>query len=227
MVPFQQRCKQDSTSRMPPRSSNNLRRRAPRREPRRRFILVCEGKNTEPAYFDAVRQLFKDALIEVQIEGAMGVPLTIARKAAQQAEGLRRQARDSYEENDEIWAVFDRDAHPDFDRAIAVCNAAGVNIARSNPCFEIWLILHYCDYNAPLGRHKAQKHFQTLCPMYKARGGKNVDTKPLMNNIEQAEKRAERQLKERSKERAEFGEPSTTVGQLTKSIRTAARRFSR
>lgn len=28
-----------------------LRRRRPVREPKRRFILYCEGRNTEPAYF--------------------------------------------------------------------------------------------------------------------------------------------------------------------------------
>ena len=31
-----------------------LRRRGPLREPKRRFILYCEGRNTEPAYYQAI-----------------------------------------------------------------------------------------------------------------------------------------------------------------------------
>ena len=85
---------------------------------------------------------------------AQGVPDTLATKAAELARKLgllpgRRKAKNSFEENDEVWAVFDRDEHPNFDQAIDRCRRAGVRVARSNPCFELWLILHEKDYDRP------------------------------------------------------------------------------
>ena len=49
-----------------------------------------------------------------------------------------RRSKDSFEENDQVWAVFDRDEHPRFDEAIALCDGHGVLVGRSNPCFELW-----------------------------------------------------------------------------------------
>jgi hypothetical protein len=92
------------------------------------------------------------------IVAGVGVPYTIARRATEQARELGfphgvRKRRDSYEENDEIWTVFDRDAHPQFDEAVKLCEQNRVGVARSNPCFELWLILHEADYDKPDGSH--------------------------------------------------------------------------
>lgn len=206
---------------------NDLRRRGARREPRRKFTLFCEGKNTEPEYFDALRRLCSGALIEIRIEAAAGVPQTIARKAAAEAKALRKARKDSYEEGDEVWAVFDRDEHPNFEDAISICHNANVSIARSNPCFELWLVLHFQDYDSPAGRHKLQKYLKTLCPEYKPKGKKTVNSASMILAIEDAEARAARQLAAREAAGEPFGEPSTTVGKLTSAIRAAARRFVR
>ena len=133
-----------------------LKRRPPAREPRRRFIIVCEGMNTEPAYFEALKSKIDDAMVVIRIEPASGVPMTIAKRTVQitkEERSRRRQrgARDSFEERDEVWAVFDRDEHPDFQAAINLCADHGVKVARSNPCFEVWIILHRADYHRPDG----------------------------------------------------------------------------
>ncbi len=49
---------------------------------------------------------------------------------------------------DACWCVVDVDAHATLDRAIALASSAGVKIAVSNPCFEIWLLWHYADHTA-------------------------------------------------------------------------------
>lgn len=207
------------------RRSESLRRRSARRQPRRRFTLFCEGEKTEPAYFDALQKLYADALIRIHIRPAAGVPMTIARLASEEVAHFKKRKKDSYEENDEIWAVFDRDAHPGFKEAVEQCQRAGVKVARSNPCFELWLILHYCDYNAPAGRHKAQRHLSRVCTSYSHKDGKGIDGTPLMEAIELAEERASRQLQARTNEGDELGEPSTTVGYLTAAVRAAAEEF--
>jgi hypothetical protein len=130
----------------------DLKRRRHRREPRRRFIIYCEGLNTEPAYFAALRRVFRDALIDIATVPAAGVPLTLAKSATDRARELglargSRKAQNLFEKNDQIWAVFDRDVHPHHQEAVALCEGVGVGVGRSNPCFELWLILHEEDFD--------------------------------------------------------------------------------
>ncbi len=65
-----------------------------RREPKRRFILYCEGENTERTYFEAIKRLCTNSLIEVEIVARGDVPYTLAKKlsSAPKMKGLRRTA---------------------------------------------------------------------------------------------------------------------------------------
>ena len=194
-----------------------LKRRRSQREPKRRFILFCEGKNTEPAYFDAVKRACVSALIDVEVVPAVGVPYTIAESAGERArsDGLARNSRrkmNSFEENDQVWAVFDRDQHPRFNDAVALCEQAGVHVARSNPCFELWLILHEQDYDRYETRRDMQKILGRIRPEYARDRGKVPDCNDPVTRVEQAEQRAEAQLARREHSGLPFGNPSTTVG---------------
>jgi RloB-like protein len=209
------------------RRTPDLTRRRHRREPKRLFIIYCEGRNTEPAYFHAFRQHCADALIDVEMIRAAGVPYTLAEAAAGRARdlGLGRRSRkslDSYEERDEVWAVFDRDEHPRYAEAVALCERVGVGVGRSNPCFEVWLILHEADFDRPDDRHGVQAHLRRLRPEYGPADGKMPNCPDLVGRVEQAERRAEAQLTRRESEGNPYGRPSTTVGQLTHAIRDAA-----
>lgn len=203
-----------------------LRRRAARREPKRRFILFCEGKKTEPVYFSAVGRLYSDALVSIEINEAVGVPYTIAEKAVGQAKllGLTKRSRrkkNSFEEADEVWAVFDRDNHPNFDNAVTLCENNGIRIARSNPCFELWLVLHEQEFDRPDSRHAVQEKLEGLRPEYDKDGAKIADCDDLVTRVKEAESRGEVLLRRREEERDAYGNPSTTVGRLTRAIREA------
>lgn len=205
----------------------SLRRRSAAREPKRLFTIVCEGKNTEPDYFRALGAAVRETRVELVIIPAAGVPMTIAERAVVLAReagfgSKRRRKVDLYEENDEIWAVFDRDAHPGYDEAVRLCETNHVGVARSNPCFEVWLILHHTNFDRPDGRHKVQSHLESLCPEYDAAKGKRPDCSRFIDRVGEAEQRAERQLAARSAEGSPFGPPSTTVFLLTRSIGHAA-----
>lgn len=210
------------------RASPNLRRRPYHQEPKRRFILFCEGKNTEPAYFDAINCLYRNSLITVETVGGVGAPYTIAEKAVEQAKELglarsSRRKRDSFEENDQVWAVFDRDEHPRFDEAIVLCERHGVYTGRSNPCFELWLVLHEQEYDKHENHHDMQKVLESLRPEYDKDSGKMPDCEEMLARVEEAEERSERQLQSREQGGNPYGNPSTTVGRLTRAIREAAR----
>jgi len=196
------------------------------REPKRQFVLYCEGKNTEPDYFYALKAVHLAALIEIEPVPAAGVPWTVAEKAIQHLSNIRRRRRNSFEQNDEVWAVFDRDEHSRVYDAMQRCEKAGVGVALSNPCFEVWLILHFIDYNKPDDRHKAQRHLRECCGDYDPKTRKTADFSKFMPHILEAEQRAERLCKSRHEEGMPNGVSSTTVFKLTRAIRIAAQTSS-
>lgn len=208
------------------RRISGLKRTGVRREPKQKFILFCEGKNTERFYFEAIKRLCKSTLIKVEIFGLGFVPYSVAERAVSHAEkeGLLRKSRrrkDLFERNDEVWAVFDRDNHPRFEEAIRLCEENGIKVGRSNPCFEVWLILHLQDYDKLLSSQQVQDFLGKLRPDYNKRGAKVMEFDRIVTQAVNAEQRAEQQLVRREQEGKKFGNPSTTVGRLTCAIRNA------
>ena len=74
------------------RRNKDMKRKTPKlrhskklREPKRRFILFCEGKNTEPQYFKALKRVRSSTLIALEIVPDVGAPMTIAEKAIERA----------------------------------------------------------------------------------------------------------------------------------------------
>ena len=208
------------------RTVSPLGRQKARRAPYRRFTLFCEGQNTESAYFRALQAKFPGTMVDITIVPAAGVPMTIAQKATGQKIASRRK-KDSYEKNDEIWAVFDRDTHPNHTKAVDLCESHGVGVARSDPCFEVWLILHRQEYDKFGSSDDAQRFLQGLCPEYDRRRQKTPDCHRLLGQLTEAEHRAERQLAARAEEGKAFGPPSTTVFHLTRAIAEAAAQSKR
>ena len=185
-------------------------------------MLFCEGSNTEPSYFKALKRTCTSALIGVEIVSAAGVPSTIAEKAVERVRSQRRGGRrNSFEEPDQVWAVFDRDEHPHFKKAVDLCESNGIYVGRSNPCFELWLILHERDHNRYETRHQMQSILGDLRPEYDTRRGKTPDCEEMISRVEDAEQRAEELLRSRREDGNPYGNPSTTVGRLTRAIRTA------
>ncbi|GAB5505160.1 MAG: RloB family protein [Rhizobiaceae bacterium] len=183
--------------------------------------------NTEPAYFEAIRRLYSEALIEIEIASETGVPMTLAKAAKKVADkmglaGTKKRRKDSFEQNDQVWIVFDTDDHPNINEARQLCKANNIGLAHSSPCFEIWLILHIEDFDRPDGRQAVQKHLEKILAGYDRKKGKSCDCQPLVSSLNDAETRAEKQLARRLDEESPNGPPSTTVFKLTREIGEAA-----
>ena len=192
--------------------------------PKSRFVVFCEGQNTEPRYFFAIRRAFEGAVLEVR--PGIGVPLTVASMAVEHLKTngsgrRRRRGRSAFEARDEVWAVFDRDQHPNFDAAVRICEQNGVHIGLSNPCFELWLVLHHQDHNRPESTSGIQSILSKLHPEYDRHRAKTLDFDSLVARVGEAEQRAMRQLDLRAKVGDRYGNPSTRVGSLTLAIRHA------
>jgi RloB-like protein len=205
------------------RGNRYLKRRAPTRLPKRKFVIFSEGKNTEPEYFRAVRRDLLGALVDIEILDAAGVPMTIAEKARARAacSSPRGHRRSSFEKDDQIWAVFDRDEHPNVAEAIQICRSAKIGVAFSDPCFELWLLLHHQNFDRPDDRHQIQVELEKVSPDYDRKGRKSTDCTKLMPEVEAAEVRAEKQLERRREEADPPIRPFTTVFELTREMRAA------
>ena len=127
--------------RQPHRSG--LKRRVATREPKRTFLVLCEGKRTEPDYLEALKVLKEVkvvAEVDVRIDPTYAgyAPLALVQAAVN--------AKQGNDELDEVWRLFDVEApdpHPKLDQACALAHANEIRTAISNPCFEIWLVLHF------------------------------------------------------------------------------------
>ncbi|MER5659654.1 RloB family protein [Streptomyces mirabilis] len=51
----------------------------------------------------------------------------------------------------QVWCLFDRDQHRDIPTAFTRASRAGVKVAYSRPCFELWRLLHYRNYTSTFG----------------------------------------------------------------------------
>ena len=203
------------------RIGRGFRRRQSSRQPKAKIVIFSEGQNTEPQYFRGLKAHFSYSLVEVEIYPAQGVPLTLVEAASTKFSELTKTAKksgDSFDQNFEVWAVFDVDQHPNLNEAKAIAKAKKVKVACSNPCFEIWLVYHFEDFNRPIHRHELQSHAETLIPSYKQNAGKSVAFADLADKIEHAIEKAKVGLKNRSSEGKPDGNPSTNVYELVKSI---------
>lgn len=127
------------------------RSRAKGSRPGSSILIVTEGVNTEPTYFEFIRRLFSSSTVELVAHGAgRGDPKSLTDAALEVRKQRQRRARkrelsiNELEDFDEIWIVFDTDVLDGAKRSngIAYAKSMGVRIAYSEPCFEYWLLLH-------------------------------------------------------------------------------------
>lgn len=126
------------------RLRKDLRRSRPRREPYDRVLVVCEGSRTEKQYFLDLAHKF-GLSANVEVSGAGRDPLALVHQAIKHQQPERAQR----EKFDQVYCVFDRDQHHHFDSASEQARSRGFKLARSWPCFEFWLLLHFSYSRKP------------------------------------------------------------------------------
>ena len=115
-----------------------------------RILIVCEGKQTEPNYFNKFRERLL-ALKKNRTEDIVIDILPAKHPAAKHVFDDARQKKESITPRySEVWCVFDKDKNIDdlYNQLIAKrAKEESIHIAYSNPCFELWFLLHfdYCD----------------------------------------------------------------------------------
>ncbi|MGH8931342.1 MAG: RloB family protein [Egibacteraceae bacterium] len=129
------------------RRENVSRRSLAHREPKVRILIVCGGLRTEPDYFNELKKHLRNPAVTVRVKARGRAP-----------ENLVQYACSSHvagaDEFDQVWCVVDVDEFP-LDKTTRDAAQRDIRLAVSNPCFELWLLLHRCDWHKPLVDAKA------------------------------------------------------------------------
>lgn len=140
---------------------SSLKRRFNTRYERVRILLICEGKKTEPNYFDELREEYSHPWIKMRHASSHYTdPLNLVSFAKDVfLNGSIKGSGDKITALafDEVYILFDRDDHQSYAKALREADKIAQDpdlrndfnkrisfkALPSNPCFELWLVLHY------------------------------------------------------------------------------------
>jgi hypothetical protein len=178
------------------------------REVKQRFLIVCEGKKTEPYYFKS----FRVPKAVMAIEGAAGDPTRLVNSAYKLA---------NEDEYDQVWCVFDRDegawTAQNFNNALQNAKTYGFHVAYSNECFELWYILHFEFLNTGLPRSDYEDKLSELLGT-KYRKNDSTIYQQLLAKQQIAIKYARKLIESYNSIDPERNNPSTTVHLLVEAL---------
>ena len=111
------------------------------------IVIATEGSKTEPRYFEALAiddryrnpRVHVEVLSRVEDDAGSSAPNHIL-------DQLTRYEKDNdLVEGDELWIVIDKDKWEDsmLGEITRLVKQKQYRFADSNPCFELWLLLHY------------------------------------------------------------------------------------
>jgi hypothetical protein len=171
----------------------------------RTIVVFTEGSLSEPDYVNGLRRLPHirgNVALRVEIHPEHRVPLTLVRMAVERS-------RDP--EVDECWCIFDVEwpkNHPNLAAAVALAQDNGVRLAISNPCFELWLILHHQDHT----RFDHTAIVESLSRSLDGRAGKSVDATRYLPLRKEAAHRARLLAKRHEREGTRFPNDNPSSG---------------
>lgn len=140
--------KPSGTKKLAAKGRKIAKRRVRTRNPRPRFLIICEGAKTEPNYFRAFR-------VNADVRGEGMNTVSLVEKTKEISELAKKQGA----EYTDVWIVFDSDDFPKehFNSAIRKAQQNGFNAAYSNEAFELWYVLHFQYLDNAITRKQYQE----------------------------------------------------------------------
>ena len=149
------------------------------RDPLSTLYIVCEGKKTEPLYFENYRTRVNNVKIRTvtcSSKDAIGIVDFAIRKI--------ERGDFSIEGKDEVICVFDCDENEDVDLVKAFKNAREnkIKMCLSNPFFELWFLLHYEYDDQQFTKEKLESRLEKHIPNYVKNKDYYGELLPMMDN---------------------------------------------
>jgi hypothetical protein len=205
-------------------SARNRQRRQARRpafrDPKPTILVVSEGEVTEPEYILGLQSACRNPRVTIEVAKEHGVPKTLVEIAKQYKEDAKARAGHEKDDNlayDSVWCVFDIDDHPAVGEAKEMARDNGIQLAISNPCIELWLLLHFSENPGMQDRATMKKKLRKHMPKY----NKHVDyTTYYATGYPQAVTRAKKMDQEAVDAHEPHRNPTTGIYELTELIRS-------
>ena len=206
------------------RQRKQLERKLGRRASHDRILIVSEGSKTEPNYFQEIRAAHRlhTANVVVQPSNLGTEPMQVVQYAEKLFKNGDRHRQIQPRAFEKVYAVFDRDDHHTYFDALQWAEKLNRTLHNDNkqpvcfkaiasvPSFELWLLLHYEDIQAPIHRDEVMRRLKRHIPDYaKGAGGVFAKTRDLLATATQ---RAQA-LGDKPSD-YDDGEPYTAVGEL-------------
>ena len=146
------------------------------------------------------------------------------RRLVEEARQARRSEPDAGDQRTDYWCVFDVEApkqHHGLNDAFQMARDNGIGVAISNPCFELWLILHYAEHSRWISNQKAR----SIRHEHDGSTGKQLDSSAYMQRREAAVRRARRLAEAHESAERNFPQdnPSSSVYLLLDAVEQSSR----
>lgn len=144
------------------KKSRHVERRQGNRQPKKSILIVCEGEETEPNYFNAFRKAGRLVTVSIKVVG--GKRKTPAKQVVERTLRLKEERKQTAQSSmkhsiyDEVWCVLDRESkyeNKSFEEATRIAENNDISLAVSNPAFEFWYLLHFEYTTRPFQNAKA------------------------------------------------------------------------
>ena len=162
------------------------------------FFVFCEGE-TEIAYVKFLRSLYRAPIQVIPKKGKSNI-----------SEDFIVKSKNEYvqTEQDKIFLMYDLDVDGMLEQLQKIPNA---ELLVSNPCVELWFLLHYQEQKTEISSEKCIKKLQKVSKEYKKGTLSEEEKEAFAKNKELAI--------ERAKKLAEFHNPSTMVYKLLEKLK--------
>jgi RloB-like protein len=194
---------------------------------RNTFLIYCEGKNTEPEYFNSFPVMPEAKAVGLSMSG-----VSLVEKVIELIEKQKEKDPDQ-----QVWVVFDRDVRysdgkkgdADFNKAIKLAKEKGIKCAYSNDCFELWFVLHREYQQSALYRTQYYDKLSKWLTINYEKDGKGKDfAKSLYSRfehqLETAIKNAEKLHNSHNDKEFHQQNPCTTVYKLVEELKKNLRK---
>ncbi len=169
------------------RQQQQLARKQGQRASYDRMLIASEGSKTEPNYFREIRAAYRlhTANVEVRPSELGTKPIQVVQYAQTLFEKGDRHKKIQRRAFERVYAVFDRDDHNSYHEALSLAASLDGKLRNdakqpvtfqaiaSVPSFELWLLLHFEDVQAPLHRDEVLRRPKLHLPNY-AKGMANA-----------------------------------------------------
>lgn len=151
---------------------------------RKTIMIFSEGEVTEPGYLSRLAEDNHNVHLKFGEKGKSPENLIF------EAHKLIRQPRVA-QQFDEIWCIFDVDGRQlqQINKIKSAAKKDDIKTAVTNPCFELWLVLHKQDWFSPVNSQTIQKSAGAL-GLIKGKRITRTGWPFLINNYNDAKNRA-------------------------------------